>query len=361
MRTGNKGEWSELYVLVRSLANRKLISASFDENTNEISQDDKIYFPILNIFREKEAKGEINFSLEDAEEVKILVNEVEVDSVKTDVLKQNADTLYDSIVKGDTSAFPIYAAEKMMDDMYLSSIKAPSTDKTDIKMKIRDIHTGYSPVCGFSIKSELGKSPTLLNASKATNFTYEVTGLSASQVEEINHIDTRNKIIDRISRICELGDMKYAFPANEMFFENLMLIDSRMDELLSYVLMIYYKDGIGKLADIVRVLEETNPMNYSRSDVFYRFKMKKLLCSIALGMVPSESWNGRDDANGGYIIVTKQGGVVAFHIYNRDNFEDYLLMNTRLERGSTSKHHYCQIFEHNGRYFINLNLQIRFL
>jgi len=64
-------------------------------------------------------------------------------------------------------------------------------------MQIHDPLTGHNSIGGFSIKSDLGNAPTLLNASGATNFVYEVEGLTADDIAEINSINTRTKIIDR--------------------------------------------------------------------------------------------------------------------------------------------------------------------
>lgn len=92
----------------------------------------------------------------------------------------------------------------------------------------------------------------------------------------------------------------------------------------------------------------------------YEYKFKKFLCAAALGMTPAREWNGRDDATGGYVIVREDGNVLAFHIYNRDMFEDYLIDNTKFETASSSRHGFGTVFEREGSYFINLNLQIRF-
>ena len=48
MITGNKGEWSEAYVLLRLLAQGKMYAA--DENLEQI---DSMYFPIIKILREE--------------------------------------------------------------------------------------------------------------------------------------------------------------------------------------------------------------------------------------------------------------------------------------------------------------------
>lgn len=110
---------------------------------------------------------------------------------------------------------------------------------------------------------------------------------------------------------------------------------------------------------MVEVLESRNPLGFP-AEGMYRFKLKKFLAAAALGMVPSRSWSGRDEATGGYIVATSSGDVVAFHIYNRDNFEDYLIENTRFETASTGRHGFGLLYEEDGQTKINLNLQIRF-
>ena len=49
--TGNKGEWSEIYVLLRLLADGRIYAA--DENLQRL---ENVYFPILKIIREEKKK-----------------------------------------------------------------------------------------------------------------------------------------------------------------------------------------------------------------------------------------------------------------------------------------------------------------
>lgn len=77
-------------------------------------------------------------------------------------------------------------------------------------------------------------------------------------------------------------------------------------------------------------------------------------------MKPAIIWDGIDEASGGYIIVTKQGDILAYHIYNRNYFEEYLLNNTKYETVSTSRHGFGEVYSEVGEDFIKLNLQIRF-
>ena len=67
-----------------------------------------------------------------------------------------------------------------------------------------------------------------------------------------------------------------------------------------------------------------------------------------------------EEANGGYIAVKSDGEVLAYFLYDRTKFEQYLLDNTHFEKGSTSKHNFASVYKENDKYYINLNLQIRF-
>ncbi len=72
--------------------------------------------------------------------------------------------------------------------------------------------------------------------------------------------------------------------------------------------------------------------------------MKVLLLDAALGMTPAKEWSCRYDANGGYIVVRKDGEIVCYHFYNRNDVEDYLYYNTRFERPSRSRYKYGNLF-----------------
>lgn len=355
--TGNKGEWSEFYAFVKLLSTGKLYAA--DEKVNRI---DNVYFPILKILRSEDSGLDMEYVISsDDGSVEVHWHAETVRNLPQNTLRRMAAYLYSCIVAGGSRAFEIEESDKIMHELACSKIAAPSTDKTDITMQLHDIHTGYDPICGFSIKSELGSPPTLLNASGATNFAFEVIGLTDEQMEFVNGINTSTKIIDRIEKICEYGKMEFRKALNSNFAGNLMLIDTYMDDMIADLLFDYYRNNGQDCKTLVSRLERRNPIGYPRKGM-YEYKFKKFLCSVALGMMPSKIWDGHDEANGGYVIVKDDGDVVAYHIYNRDAFETYLLNNTKFERGSTSKHGFASIYkEADGKMYINLNLQIRFI
>lgn len=352
--TGNRGEWSELYALIKLMYTGRLYAA--DENVNRV---DDVYFPILRILRNQSTPQQVDFIIHD-ESVDVLMSGTKVSTIDKTRLETMMRLIYAGIRTGSDRAFEIEGAQDVMNNMHIDRISASSSDKTDITLQIHDIHTGYDPICGFSIKSELGSSPTLLNASGATNFVFEINGISDEDVERINSISTRTKILDRISDILSHGEMRFVHAVNETFSSNLMLIDSYMEEIIASILMDYYQNKASDCKALVELTEEKNPIGYPRKGL-YEYKFKKFLCSVALGMMPSREWDGHDEANGGYVIVKQDGDVLAYHLYNRNAFETYLLNNTKLERGSTSKHGFARVYMENGKYYINLNLQIRFV
>jgi hypothetical protein len=176
----------------------------------------------------------------------------------------------------------------------------------------------------------------------------------------INAINTRTKILDRIQAIYDLGGtITYKKAANSVFSGNLMMIDSRLEEIIAELLLYSYSENEVDCKAIIEHLEDTNPLGYPRQGL-YEYKFKKFLCAKALGMDPSVVWSGIDDANGGYIVAKSNGEVLAYHLYNRNKFEQYLFDNTKMERASTSRHGYASLYMDGTEMCINLNLQIRF-
>ncbi|RIY31833.1 restriction endonuclease [Psittacicella melopsittaci] len=360
MIKGNKGEWSEIYVLLKLLAEGKIYAA--DSNLNKIKD---IYFPIIKIIRE-ETRGEC-LEYFAGETITIYHNGTKVKELSANVFKQENESLLNELkCKSAKGAFAVENTETFMKGILCYKLSAPAVDKSDISIKIVDVNTGYSPTVGFSIKSELGSAPTLLNAGKTTNFIYELTDSHPDLVKEINSIykvsggKNHTDVKGRINRLSEKGvSLTYNKMNNQVFTDNLVLIDSNMDKIISQTLLYFYRDGISNCDEIVEKLEQDNPMSYGNVNA-YRYKFKKFLTAVALGMKPATVWDGVDEATGGYIVVTKEGNVLAYHIYNRNYFEEYLLKSTKYETASTSRHEFGEVYRESDKNFINLNLQIRF-
>jgi hypothetical protein len=62
-------------------------------------------------------------------------------------------------------------------------------------------------------------------------------------------------------------------------------------------------------------------------------------------MMPSVIWTGQLATTGGYLIVKEDGEIICYHIYNRNEFENYLLKNTKLETASSTRHEFGVIYK----------------
>jgi hypothetical protein len=341
---GNKGDWSELYVLLKLLADGEIYAA--DENMERLEY---LVFPILEILRQEKDR---NLTYKVNGKIKLL------DGLSNDLICEIQRTKFFEISKYvfeqvisskkgiiDSSDFP--DKEQFIEFLELAKIgnlKAKSEDKSDITIKIHDQFTGGEPTLGFSIKSMLGQRSTLFNADPGTNFIFNVEGLSLTpnEVKDIN-VDTypiKNKIGQRIDKIEKLGgNVIFQEVEGKILDLNLRLIDGDLPEILAYMLKVRYLTGKSKLLELIDELEKYNPLNYDLSfnHPFYRYKIIKFLYDAALGMTANKVWDGEIQANGGVIVVKKDGDVLAYHTYHKSKFEDYLLNNTYLEQPSTSE------------------------
>lgn len=127
-----------------------------------------------------------------------------------------------------------------MNRIYCHSLKAKSSDKTDIRIILHDRRTKMNSEMGFSIKSQLGGNSTLLNASKATNFNFKIEGgaFSDTDIARINTLNPkRNKVIERVNAIKEKGGvLMFDKVDNPTFRNNLIMLDGDLPVIISSLL-----------------------------------------------------------------------------------------------------------------------------
>jgi type II restriction enzyme len=357
MITGNKGEWSEIYALFKLLGDKQLFLGN-----KEIEKLEGLVYPIIKILR-NENNGDFEYSIQD--EIILISGDEQVLKIPIVEFKKKAVFLLKAIKENKERTFSVPEIESFMQSINCISLKASSSAKTDITIVVHDQRTNQQPTLGFSIKSQLGSPSTLLNAGKTTNFIFKINEikLSENEIEKINSISTRSKIMDRISQVQNKGG-KFEFLKTErqIFSNNLVLIDSLLPQILSQIVFDFYSSEFSHLTDLVQKTSKKNPLDFDieNEHKFYEYKIKRFLTDVALGMMPSKVWSGKYDATGGYLIVKENGDVLCYHIYNRNEFEDYLLSNTKLDTASSSRHGFGEIYQENEQLYFNLNLQIRF-
>ncbi len=356
-KTKNKGEWSELLTFIRILVERKIILA--DENLN----------PTNNYFNVTKVTGKninLEFLLIDNNQLEIFnKNTAIIERIQIDKLI-NSKILNDLIfqIKTSKSTFAIPSFEIIQDALGLTLIKGgTSNQKADIFLDIQnDVLVKENE--GFGIKSYLGSKPTLLNASGNTNFIFEIENMNKENVDEINSINTKTKLKDRIEAIEKYGGLfKYIAPEKSTMQYNLKMVDSSMPEIIGSILLTFYKYRISSISKIINhVHENTNLINKIKYEDknFLISKVKNLLVDALLGFFAGSKWNGSYESNG-TIIVKESGEQVAFHIIDLESLKSYLFKNIKLDTPSTTRHRYGKvIMESDGKLYFKLNLQLRF-
>ena len=363
--SGNKGEWSEPYVLLKLLAEGKLYLGD-----GKLKKMENIVLPIINILREEQDAIRRYGYTEDKQRVVFdFGNPEALQAISITEFKKNAELLLEKIrgSGGQNGAtFCIPEIEVFLRKIGCTRLSAKSLSKSDVHIVVHDVRTGICPTLGFSIESELGGKATLLNASRATNFTYEIQGCNHRLAEQVNNLVTSRGNKDIRARMAALAEegcsLIFQQLDNAIFANNLILIDSKLPEILAEMLCQYYSGKAVDMMDLSAGVCAKNPNGYDHSGNhhFYEYKIKRLLCEAALGMRPAEIWHGIYDATGGYLVVRRDGEIVCYHLYSHNQFEDYLFFNTKFETPSSSRHRFGDVYEQNGRFFFKLNLQIRF-
>ena len=359
MIKGNKGEWSEIYALFRILGEGKIHAG--DANLKRL----RLFYPIIKIIRDESKLKHCEYCPDTVRNIVVIdENGNEFAKIPMDVFIKESSYLLDKIKTANKSSFPVPNTESFMGTVGCSKLKAPSKDKADIHIVIHDLRTNMTPLLGFSIKSQLGSPSTLLNPGLPTNITYEVVGgkMPESDIQEINNVKDH---LPRMQKFLDKGySLKYADIEHKTFKNNLLFLDMCMPSFIGDCLLnACLPQNDTSIREVVKAVAKENPFSFEGKDTlsFYEHKMKVLLIDSALGMTAAKEWKGRYDANGGYLVVKKDGDIVCYHFYNRNDVEDYLFNNTRIDRPSRKRYDFGYLYKgDDGKVYMKLNLQIRF-
>lgn len=362
MLKGNKGEWSEFYAFLKLLAEGKIYAADKDLNKNE-----KLFYLILKIIRNENGK------LEYLRNEKIYIQRSTGEILTEIPIKKIIDysnQLFEGIKNAETGqrAFSLNFMSNIFKKLYTTKLSDDKVETSDIRIVIHDPILQTQQLQGFSIKSYIGGKPTLFNASKNTNLIYRILPeLTPDLVLKINSLETYSKRIDWLIK----NNYKLSFIKmySDIFKTNLEMIDSRLPEILAHWLLYRYISGTNTLVKLTDYLTNSNPchFNIDLNPNFYNRKIKDMLVDMSLGMQAGKIWDGTFNVTGGYIAVKKDGDLVCYHIYNKNEFQEYLINHTKIDFPDSSPNR-CdfgrvlnskEVNESEG-YFIKLNFQIRF-
>ena len=402
----NRGEWTEAYVFMRLLGDGRIYGAS-----SELTKDDSTYIDIINIIRDEPDKMLIFERFVDANiaYIKASKDGESIKVVTAPEFSEYAQILYDNIKSLTANRVTsVSEVQEYLESLGIDTPKATLSEsakekygaKTDVIITSEDSLDHSKTTEGFSVKSHIGSPATLFNCSQTSGFTFEVVGCDEKGMHEINANDAFLSIMKAIK---EKFSIESVGCRNEAFEQNIAIVDSRMEEIISVAVLVqasFYGTCGSNVKDVCNKLIELNPINVKNPQMFYPAKFKDFLFDSFAGMTASYVWNGRKRLTGGYIDVSRNGDMLYYRAMSDDIFGNYLFENTyfdRPDRGmckdlavakanaylegrelteseensyiykngvsgtkKSKKGDFGYVYKKQGQYFIDLNFQIRF-
>ena len=376
----NIGEWSEMYIFFKLMSDRKVYVA--DKDMNRLKD---VFLNIISIIREENKGKEYRYFTGDV--VKITLNGEEVATIDSSRFTDNVKKVWDMIISKKDTTFSDQEVIDFLSSIFIQNISSPAQKKSeffggtaDIVLDTMDYRSGVNQIMGFSCKSDIDAAATLFNASgDNTNFEYEIVGdFDDEKMNAFNgmfHEVTKKGVTkyevatgDRMRYLKECGvDLRFVNPVKDVARQNLVRCGGmEMPKILGGMLKYYYFEcgaaSVG-VEDAIKYLADTDYVGYGFDDLYdtYRVKIATLLYAMFTGLRFSKPWSGRSDVSGGYIVVKRDGDVVAFHSCIADEFKDFLIDKLKFEGPSCTRHKYMEIYKKDdGKYYLKLALQFRF-
>lgn len=368
----NKGEWAEFYVMLKLLGEGKLYAAD-----KTLKKKPDSYLNIIKIVRQ-ECDTQVFEYIVNADKYSVTIKQQNVDTVIAEIPMREfltqANNLFDGIknAKGMSVPAPNSVCE-FAKNIYVGKPKAPAVKtlkkqfggKSDIFIEVRDGQTSIVSTMGFSIKSKFGNNPTLFNAGSSSQYLYKISGCDDKIMDEFNAI---SEGAGRGWRLCRkfIADHKltlsYCKTQNPVYDENLFLVREWMSKIMAWCVKDCLIDSTddNKVKETVERMIADNPLKVSNPAIYYEKAVKDFLMAGFTGMTAGSKWDGKEQVNGGYIVVTDDGDVICYYSNDRETFRDYLYLNTYFEYVSADKYVWSRIVKIDGDYYLPLNVSVRF-
>ena len=353
MISHNRGEWSELYGVLFLLVNPKLniVNAKLETIDSALG---------LFILDEVISKSSVSLRYKIVNStILIFIDDYQYNTMSVEEINEARQILIDNIknATANNGAFEIPSLNQFLKEFSNNNeFKTGSREKGDIELILFDSKREKDINLSYSIKSSLGSPATILNSSKNTDVMYRVHNFDISKISEVNAINTRTKLLDRIRKIESLGGrIEYDSIPSPNFEYNLKMVDTDMPKYLGNTLLYSYKNNNKKLNDIFLQSNEFDDCNIAMK------KLGDLISAISFGFVPGTKWDGNKTVTGGLIIIKDSGQVCLLDlIYFENEVNKFLINESKLDSPSSSRYHMLELFESRGNIYFTLNLQIRY-
>lgn len=339
----NKGELSEIYAVMK-LIHQRVVHYG-DMQANPLPQHIRVV---------KLHNGTTSLTLEDMY-VEVVTEQQITPVALTDLLSaEDIDALV-SEIKQATGTFSNQKIDAIVDRLQLSKTKGTSQDKADIYLSFEENQQLFVDQ-GISVKSFLGASPTLLNASQATNFIYEIvdSSLDREMIDKINNIEGSSKIRDRIQKIQQHGGkLKFHACENAVYESNLRKVDSDMPRMLADALLRFFslkgQKALSSYPASITDAERASEIN---------IRLKDFVHNTMLGIFPTTAWDGRLTAVGA-LLIKQDGSIVFYHVNQMNLLKDYFYAHALFDTPSSTRHRFGLIYQEQDKLLFKLNLQLR--
>lgn len=338
----NKGELSEIYALCKVIFEQKIHYGNLNA---KLSND------CISVLRLHTNQSDIEL---DKSEIIIHQSGEQTKYSLLDFINQDELTTILDDIKNGKSTFSSQTLNDKVALLGLEKSKGTSYEKGDIALSFDEngqIFTNQNA----SIKSFLGSSPTLINASQATNFIFEIQNFNANNMAIVNDIETRAKIKDRVEKIVSLGgNLIFAKCENPIYESTLRKVDSRMPEILSSALLAFFQKQIGnRLAEY-----PTQTITDLEKQAQVHCRLKDFIKASILGIFPTIEWDGNLTANS-VLLVNEMGELLFYHTNKESVLRDFFYEHTYFDTPSSSRHRFGLVYQENGKFYFKLNLQLR--
>lgn len=388
MAKKNKGEVSEFYAFVYILGNKviELVDGSLKCLGQQVE--------FLKVFRNED----VSYEMVGDDKLRIRKNDSET-LVDRESIRDHAQQLIELVKHTGTVQESDTAIQQLKTLLQTDRMTAKSVDKSDFSAEVFSPNQPHSQTLGFSVKSHIGSSPTLINVSgensllwfeilsdsgrTLTSADYQTLATIQEQWDHQKEAEKNGLTKDKTSiRSCldllrQYGyRLKFSHTCKPALDYTLRVIDSKFPDILGAVMLEHYAGkkasnrhtrSLSSLIDDCCVdccdiscfagLGETD--DEVRMSV--RYKMQNFLLAFSTGATVSKKWDGKDLANGGFIVVLKSGKVVCLELFTRNSIGQYLLENTKFETPSLNRHGGGRIVFNENKPLFGLQLQIRFM
>ena len=199
----------------------------------------------------------------------------------------------------------------------------------------------------------------------AEEFVFEVTGfIDDTIMEKLNGIPTADRLKLLPSLKC---DLRFVKPANEVTRINLIKsCGIEMPVIVGEMLKYFYLDKSCRrtsMEDCIKYLAAYDVAHYRFDDLkdAYKIKIIQLVQSIFTGMRLDTPWDGRQETHYGSIIVRNDCDMKSLFPNRANEFTDFLISNMYVGKPTKSRHKDMVIYKEDGKYFLKLALQLRFV